>query len=316
MEPLAHQRAALDEITARARAYFAGDWQQLPVIPRWASLMIGPTGTGKTAVAAMAAEALGDYDPATLMWGNPVSLLRVSAPNWMPSGANNRGTRETISVIAEHVAKHDRTLLAIDEIEKITDRDGDSSWKMYCRGELFDLLDGRWPSGLTLPEVDDDTVDPTIVTLTEKLKETVFFLAIGTFQSWFDDSTSRRTMGFGAETDPANDELTADIVAEKMPRELANRLNSSLIRIQELTPADYHRIANEAADKLPQRMQQAFRAEVQRRIPGAIAAKKGVRFLEECIMEVLKTLPPSPEIVGEIVITTPKIPKIDLCTLL
>lgn len=316
MEPLDHQRQALAEIVSRARAFFRGDWQSLPVQPRWASLMIGPTGTGKTAVAAMAAEALGDYDPAALMWGKPVSLLRVSSPNWMPSGANNRGTRETISVIAEHVVRHDHTILFCDEIEKLTDRDGDSSWKMYCRGELFDLLDSRWPSGLTLPEVDDDTPDPTIVTLTEKLRETVFIVAAGTFQSWFDDSASRRSMGFGAEIDTETHELSANIIAEKMPRELANRFNSNIIRIPELRPDDYHRIANEAADKLPERMQQAFRAEVARRIPGAIAAKKGVRFLEECIMEVLKTLPARPEIVAEIVKTNPVIPTLDLCTLL
>ncbi len=142
----------------------------------------------------------------------------------------------------------------------------------------------------------DDMPDTAVDALTTKLKTTVFVLGIGTFQSWFDDSGSRRAMGFGAETNPANDELSADIIAEKLPRELANRFNSTLIRLPELRPEDYARIANEAADKLPLRMQAAFRVEISKRITGAIAAKKGVRFLEEAMMATLINLPPAPAI--------------------
>ena len=221
MEALAHQIDALAEITARAHAYFAGDWLGLPIQPRWASLLVGPTGTGKTAVAAIAAEAVG------------ASLLRVSTPNWMPAGALNRGTRETIGVISEHIARNNRTILFVDELDKLIDRGGDNSWKTYIRGELFDLVDGRWPSGLTLPELDDDTPDPTIETLTKKLTDTVYILGAGTFQDWFDSANTRRSMGFGAEIAPGTDELSAEIIAEKLPRELANRLYSSVIRIPE-----------------------------------------------------------------------------------
>jgi SpoVK/Ycf46/Vps4 family AAA+-type ATPase len=303
MEPLAHQKQALDEITARAHAYFRGDWLGLPVQPRWASLLTGPSGSGKTAVAAMAADAV------------TASLLRVSAPNWMPCGSINRGTRETIGVIAEHVARHNRTIFFCDETDKLIDRGGDNSWKTYIRGEFFDLIDGRWPSGLTLPETDDDQPDITIEELNQKLRDTVFVLAAGTFQSWFDDSVSRRTMGFGAEIAPGTDELSAEIIAEKLPRELANRFNSSLIRIPELNPADYFRIASEAENKLPAHMRQAFRAEVSKRIDGAIAAKKGVRFLEEAMMEVLKTLPASSEIIGKITEVGIKNHDLEPCTL-
>lgn len=281
MEVLEHQRQALDEIVSRARAYFRGDWRGLPIQPRWASLMIGPTGTGKTAVAAMAAEAAS------------ANMLRVSAPSYMPGGSVNRSTRETITVVAEHVARHDRTLLFLDEIEKI--HHADNTWMGYIRAEIFELLDGRWPTGLTLPETTDDQPELTIETLTTKLRDTVYILAAGTFQSWFDDTNDRRTMGFGA-IDPADEEISADIIAEKMPRELANRFNSSLIRIPELRAEDYHRVAEEAEKKLPERMREAFRAEVSKRIPGAISAKKGVRFLQEVMMETLIKLPPDPVI--------------------
>jgi Cdc6-like AAA superfamily ATPase len=75
MEPLAHQQAALDEIVRRGRAYFAGGWLELPVVPRWPTLMTGPTGTGKTAVAKMAAETL-----STELSGKSVSTLIIATP--------------------------------------------------------------------------------------------------------------------------------------------------------------------------------------------------------------------------------------------
>lgn len=320
MEVLEHQRQALDEIVSRARAFFRSDWRGLPIQPRWASLLVGSTGTGKTAVAAMAAEALSGTRSNSFPENSTFSLLRVSAPSWMPVGAHNRGTKETISVIAAHVDQHDRTILVADEIDKLVAGTGgtaagsDGSWQSYIRAELYDLLDDRWPVGMK--DSDGDELSATAIdALTTKLKTTVFVLGIGTFQSWFDGAGTRRSMGFGAETNPETDELSADIVAENLPRELANRFNSQLIRLPELRADDYHRIARETADKLPLRMQRAFRAEVERRIAGAISAKKGVRFLEEAIMEVLKNLPPRPEIIAEIVKTNPEIPGLDLCTL-
>lgn len=281
MEPLIHQRNAVEEITKRAQAYYAGEWLELPVIPRWASLITGPTGTGKTAVAAMVAESVG------------ASLCRLSAPNYMPCGSNNRGARETISVIAEHVILNNRTILLIDEIDKLLEKEGDGSWKTFIRGELFDLVDKKWPAGLTIPDLDDNK-PYTIEALTEKLNHTVFILACGTFQSWFDSAGTRRTLGFGAEINPNTDELTAEIVAERMPRELSNRFNGELIRLPELTPEDYQRVADEVENQLPLRMRDAYRLEATRLLPDAIASKKGVRFLEEAMMAMLMSLPPKP----------------------
>jgi SpoVK/Ycf46/Vps4 family AAA+-type ATPase len=286
MQPLTHQREALAEITRRARAYYSGDWTELPVVPRWASLMVAPSGVGKTAVAAMAAAA------------SSASMLRVSLPSWMPLGAHNRGTKETIRAIAEHVATHDRTMLVIDEIEKIFGGDrnmngaGDG-WRAYLANELFDLVDRRWPTGLKDSDGDDMTA-ADLETLTTKLKTTVFVLAIGTFQDWFDSADSRRSIGFGAEIAPTTDELSADIIAQKMPRELANRFNREIIRIPELSPDDYHRVANEVENQLPIRMREAYLREVQRQLPGAIAAKKGVRFVEEVMLAVLVGHHPEP----------------------
>ena len=291
----------MTEIVARGRVFFAGGWGDLPVQPKFHSLLTAPTGTGKTAVATMAATELG------------AKLLRISAPGWIP--ASGRGAvKETISVIAEAVARNERTLLAIDEICKIQDRDGDNSWKSYCRGELYDLADGRWPTGLKPPEDDDEPLIG-LDDLTKKLRETVFILGIGTFQDWFDSTGTRRSIGFGAENNTA-DEISAEDIAERLPRELLNRFNNSLVRLPELQAEHYLRIARQAEESLPERMRQAFAAAVAARIGGAISAKKGVRFLEEAMLDTLKNLPPEPKF--ELVLREncrPEPDPFDLCTL-
>ena len=241
------------------------------------------------------------------------TMVRICAPAWMPCGAHNRGVAETVSTLAAALSANARTLLVIDESDKICH--GENSWQGYIRGEIFDLTDGKWPAGLKPPDdgSDDDGTPPIDESkwralLTAKLTTTVFILGIGTFQSFFDSVGSRRAIGFGA-TDPADDELSAEIVAEKLPRELANRFNSSLIRLPELRPEHYRLIANEATETLPLRMRAAFREAVARRIDGAISAKKGMRFLEEAMLDVLKTLPPAPSI------PTKADLHFDLCTL-
>jgi len=213
----------------------------------------------------------------------------VSSPAYMPCGATNRGSRETITVIAQHIARHDRTILVVDELDKINDQD--NPWHGYIRNEMMDLIGNCFPTGLNLPEI-DDCPNLTIEELNEKLRTTVFFLGIGTFQSFFDSKPSRRSIGFGnADADPnlASDEITAEIIAQRLPRELSNRFGK-IVRMPELLPQDYNQIAREAERKLPEAMREFFRAEVSKRIPEAIEAKKGVRFLEECLTAVLINL--------------------------
>lgn len=249
----------------------------MAIQPRWATILVAPTGVGKSTTASLVAS-----DPAVC-----ASMLRIAAPAYMPCGANNRGSRETITVIAQHVAKYDRTLLVTDELDKVSE---DNSWQGYIRNELMDLIGGIFPTGLNLPDI-DGCQNITIEELNEKLRTTVFFLAIGTFQEWFDTAKNRGTIGFGnADPNEASDSITAEIIAQRLPRELSNRFGK-IVRMAELRPQDYHQIAIEAERKLPEALRKFFREEVSQRIPDAIESKKGVRFLEESLTAVLVKLP-------------------------
>jgi hypothetical protein len=250
-------------------------------------LVVGGTGVGKTALATIAGEALS------------ATQVRISTPGWIPSGAHNRGATETLVMIAGHVTRNSRTLLILDEIDKICAHghgSGQDAWLAYIRGEIMDLVDGRWPEGLRITADDADEEPPDAKGLAErltiKLRNTVFIVGIGTFQDFFDSVGTRRTMGFVTDDDESLSEISAVTVAERLPRELANRFNSDLIRLPELRPADYQSIALEAAESLPEYIRAPFLVAANRQIPGAIAAKKGVRFLEEAMLDTLKNLPP------------------------
>ena len=269
------------EIVARIRAFFAfhtGKYRNIAYQPRWPTLLVAPTGVGKSTTAQMVAS-----DPAV-----GASILRITALSYMPCGANNRGIIESISEIAAHVAKNDRTLLVLDELDKINDTS--NAWQGYIRNEIMDLVGGTFPSGLNLPEI-DELPNISIEWLNKKLRTTVFFLGIGTFQEWFDSGKNRRPIGFGC-PGQENNEITIEITAQMLPRELSNRFGK-IVLMPEMQEKDYREIALEAEGNLPEAMREIFRDEVATRIQEAIDAKKGVRFIEDALTAVLLKLPDS-----------------------
>lgn len=289
MKIFSHQAAAYQELLLRAQTYFEGNWRDLPIKTRWASLVLGPTGAGKSALGMM------------LSADTAASLLRVNVSGWMPSGAHNRAVAETISTIIDHIHRHQKTILFLDEIEKIWHQ---TSWNSYIKGELFEILDGNLPTGakgigdggLDTDEEGTLTYSQT-ASVVEKLRSSTFILGAGTFQDFYEEQSSSAQIGFHPEhrhKSPTSGP-TADIIAKKLPRELLNRFDSSLLFLPPLEPHHYQLIAQQAEQSLPAWIQPAFRAAAAGRINQAIAARSGCRFIEEALSDALKhTKAPTP----------------------
>lgn len=289
MRVFSHQSTAYAELVSRAQTYFAGHWRGLPIRTRWHSLVVGPTGSGKSMLGTLLAEETG------------ASLLRIAATGYMPSGAHNRAVAETISTVIEHVHQHSKSILFLDELDKLWH---DTAWNSYIRGELFDLLDGRFPvgakssgEGSTL-EVDDEgtlTLNQRN-TLTEKLCSSTFVVAAGTFQEFYDARPGSVRIGFHGNIHGSTQSCgpTANFIADRLPRELLNRFNSSLLVLPQLEPTHYQLIAQEAEKSLPAWLASAFRHAAVRRMEQAITAKSGCRFVEEALVDALRVVQPPP----------------------
>lgn len=296
-----HQISAFNVLLACAQTYFRGHWRSLPIKTRWHGMLLGPTGVGKTELAKMVARA------------TDAALLQISVPSWMPSGAHDRATAQTLPLVLRHIDLHPRSILFLDEIDKAhasgTQSGGShfhSPWMGFVRSELYELLDGRWPTGIKFDRDTDEEEEGASSSehLTgEKLRNSTFVLAAGTFQSFYDRKPPK-SIGFH---EPHQDGQTPaapsfDTIVEMMPRELSNRFGH-FITLPELTPPDYHHLARQAEINLPEWIVPTFRDAVSRRLPQAIASKAGCRFVELALAEALQTwqqhlpqrpIPPNP----------------------
>lgn len=265
-----HQLPAFQALFARASLFFDGPWRNLPIRPRFNSLVVGPTGVGKTTLVQMLANMLG------------IQFLRVSASSWMPTGAHDRGTHQTTVEIAAALSSEERTILFIDELEKLYS--SDSSWQSYIRNEILDILDGRFPLGMHSDDYDDEVIR-------NRLSQTTFFIAAGTFQSFFDSYRSS-IGGFSGEA-AAPESPDFSLLPDFLPREISNRFNPDLIILRSLTRADYQQMIVKAAAELPASLRPSFQLIAECSITEAIKTGLGCRMIEQALLSaLLKTRSP------------------------
>lgn len=283
-----HQISAFNVLLARAQTYFSGHWRSLPIKTRWHSLLVGPTGTGKTALARMVADATG------------AAIFQIGAANWMPSGAHDRATSQTLPLLLKHIARHERTVLFIDEVDKVHVHAVDSPWLNFIKQELLEIYDGRWNIGLKSDD-DDETLDTEHIS-GNKLRTATFIVSAGTFQDYYDDRP-RVAVGFHRlQPSLPRPSLSSDEIAKWLPRELVNRHHSELIRLPELVSEQYHELARQAEKSLPNWLVPGFRKAAQARFQQAIASKSGCRYVEESLAEAL--MASSPEMGNPTVVTS------------
>jgi len=164
-----HQRPAFDKLAAVAKVCISIQRETLPIRPRTNSLIIGPTGSGKTFLAKAVADELG------------VALLSISVSEWILLGCNKRGASTTCPVIVRFLLKNKEApgvLIFVDEIDKVG---GQSSWEAFLRTEIFQLLDLNIPGSLNDDEERAYTDEET-AKAREVLSNRTFLLAAGAFQ--------------------------------------------------------------------------------------------------------------------------------------
>lgn len=267
-----HQQSAYNELLKTARAFFDGDWQDLPVRPRFNRFVTGPTGLGKTTIVGEVAREIG------------VPMFQLSASNWIPLGASERGARLTWLDIADFCLQNEKGIIFLDETDKIG---VESPWASFVRVEIFALLDHSIPLNLSLSTLQNDE-DPVPTeelrgTICNRLRNRMLIIGAGAFQSKWAER-NQKSCGFHAGTTASMaPEFAITEMHDVIPAELANRFSSQILQLRPLNAEDYRRMAEHAAKTLSAKHSARFLELAAQHVDAAVTNQSGCRWVEELL---------------------------------
>jgi SpoVK/Ycf46/Vps4 family AAA+-type ATPase len=267
-----HQQEIFRELITTARAFGKENWFSLPVLPRWHTLLVGPTGNGKSHLV----RALGKF----LGW----PLLTVWSTRWIVAGGRGK---ETCHEIARWLSKQDgKCLIFVDEADKLLNETNDTSlWGTHMRAEMFQFLDRDLPAEI---EISDPESEVSSLALWAKaqmnLRCNALIVAAGAFQGLWDYRP--RSLGFSAETTFAENTPSPHEMKTVLPPELINRFGK-ILSLPPLREQDYVTMIRRTAQALPGELREKFIKNAEKNLPEAIRDGRGVRYVEECVTQAL-----------------------------
>jgi len=264
----AHQRSTFFELIKTSRAFERENWFALPVLPRWHTLLVGSTGTGKSHLV----RSLGAF----LGW----ETYTLWVTRWIISGA--RGKETWLEVGKWLAAQNGKCILFLDELDKL--QNDSSLWGTHLRTEIFELLDRDLPAGLELADAEGESSSLAMWAKAQKvLRCDCLILGAGAFQSLWDFRP--QSLGFrepsAEEGIPSQQELKSVI-----PPELVNRFGKILV-LPPLMEADYLAMSHRTAEVLPGELRRKFLEIAEKKLAEAIREGRGARFCEQCVTEAL-----------------------------
>ena len=277
------QQAVINRLLPVARIATNGSLAGLPVQPRTHSLIVGPSGGGKSF--------LGQAVGACL--GLPTMVVNVSS--WVVLSARNEPW--TFSSICQWLDSLDGGgILVLDEVDKLQ---GTSDWSAYIRHEAHDLLDGIIPLAARLPAAaaDDpwDTLSadpPTLIDrreLEKRLKERVFIMACGAWQSAWRGNT--RKLGF-SQGESAVELPSHEQILQSIETELRQRFRNEVCWLPPMKKTDYQTVSLEISKQFRNpRARNTWNRLAGAAIEEAVAAGLGFRVFEELMLSVLLKTP-------------------------
>jgi len=268
-----HQQKAFDQLCELTQIAAYTQRQCFPIRPRTNALVVGPTGSGKSTIPQLVGRHL------------DMPCIIVSVSEWVLLGCSARGAAVTWPAIVEFLSKNrarDGVIIAIDEIDKLS---RNTSWETFQLTEIFSLLDLRIPENVRDCDEDEAFSSGTLDAAREVLTTRTMLVGMGAFQQIWDQREAS-TIGFTrAASDPDMPALKS--LAEAIPPELANRFRSDLIILPPLAEGDYHTMLERCADGIPSNFRERFRIMGLEAIPIAVRNRKGPRFLEELLVDLL-----------------------------
>ena len=218
----ASQRGVLAELTDRAELFFESVQKPAGGIPlQTNTLLLGPTGCGKTTVVDALARQIG------------AECFKVSHGNWIVDGASRESGEPTVTSIVSSACRARRVVLFIDELDKFFQVHDSSSWHCSVLNDLWLLLDRslNWGRLLAKTEISQhlDQDSRSIAHVEACVRRRIFIVGAGTWQSLMKPSVR---IGFGS---PAPDSSASDIMRiirhGALPEEVLRRFNYDTLKL-------------------------------------------------------------------------------------
>lgn len=257
-----YQQTVVDAMRRISVVHQRSREMKLPIRPRTHSLLIGPTGTGKSFLVKQVFDSLN--------W----ATYHVNCSAWIVMGA--RGDH-TLPHLIEWVAaqKPGRPMVVfLDEIDKV---ESGQDWFRSLRSELFSVLDGHIPAGSYSFEGDQTE-------LRRRFKD-LLVIGAGAFQHLQDGP--KMGLGFNPD-DKTSKGLNA--LSGSLARELTNRFSDKVLVLPELSRDDYMQVATKLHEALPPVARRILEEITDTAVVKAIDDKLGARFAESLMLEVFERL--------------------------
>lgn len=256
------QQLALEKLLRIARCH-STDIELRYIRPRTESLVIGPSGVGKSYLIRRLAKQLG------------MPYFRATISEWKPRGARNG--RELHGIMKEFLAEvKEPVLIHIDELDKLRDlQDNSSDWSLSQRDEVMSVIDRTY---FAL-----DCIDEKRINFSHRLEQS-HIVCSGTWHDTWGGPDGHRSIGFGGETVIERPNIRA---ARVIPPELLNRLCMEHVVLPYMTHEDFAAMisAEEGFEDM------AADRGVVLDINEAVASGLNMRWLEAKALEVLMTRP-------------------------
>jgi len=275
---LRHQRAIYDELlaTARVRFSFGGAG---PVRLRTSTLIVAPSGTGKTHLAAAVAA------------GCSVPYHYACIGGWLVMGSSSRGGSQTLPQICSFLRSckdSEGAVILLDEIDKLGELTAgpltSSPWFSSVKLEVFQLLDGKLPG--SLEGGDAELTSYQIAEAVEVLNSKTLILAAGAFQDVW-DKQNRSMIGFETADSEAAVIPSQRELSTRLGRELCQRFRSKILFMPPLRHADYHHMLEQLSPGIAPALRRTFIRLGEERIPEACRLMQGTRFVEELLLDTI-----------------------------
>jgi hypothetical protein len=257
------QAAALRRLSNLASLQGVGE--KAGILVRNKPLIIGPSGSGKSAIVCRLATLEG------------LPLLVINAGTWIVYGAYTNP--HTVTVIRRFIRSHRRSILFIDEIDKIVGGEMAFShgWSLSVLAECIGILD----SDKKLAVCGWKTSD------VEHLRKSCFVIGAGAWQLHAAKARRERNVAY------------ADLVAENagIPEEVLFRFNPGLIQILPPGEKDFRQSIRRIRAELS--LPALSVAEETTLVTEAVESLRGMRWAEQYLADLLITNPREDEEVSE-----------------